>query len=122
PLGQMILALPMVVTGNVPSKPIELNHWPPGISAPGERTPGEPPPSPLRAKYERTIRKGVLYGNRWSPPALLTLIALWKSALFVPVIAVIFQWCRAIYGSAAAWLTTTMILVDPTFAAHIPII
>ena len=121
PLGQMIMALPMAITGSIPSRPINRSHWPPGVSVPGERAPGEPPASPQRAEYERTIRTGVLYGHDWSPQALLLLIALWKSALFVPVMGVLFQWCRAVYGTRAAWLTQALLLCDPTLAAHIPI-
>jgi len=122
PLGQVILALPMAVTGNVPSKPIHMEHWPPGLSAPGQREPGDPPVTPQRAEYERMTRRGVLYGHAWSPQALLQLIAVWKALLFVPCMVVIFQWTRAIFGMAAAWLTQAMILVEPNFAAHIPVV
>jgi hypothetical protein len=121
PLGQMILALPMVITGNIPSRPINLAHWPAGATVPGQRPRGEPTVSPERARFERTIRTNVLYGNAWSPQALIQLIAIWKALLFVPCMLVIFQWCRAIYGLGAAWLAQALLLVDPTLAAHIPI-
>ncbi|MEO6437486.1 MAG: hypothetical protein ABIP55_17210 [Tepidisphaeraceae bacterium] len=121
PLGQMILALPMAITGNIPSRPIDKAHWPAGAGVPGERPAGETQPTPQRAEYERTIRTGALYGNAWSPQSLLTLIAVWKAALFVPCMLVIFQWCRAVYGVWPAWLTQSLILFDPTFTAHIPI-
>jgi hypothetical protein len=121
PLGQMILALPMIATGSIPAHAIDIAHWPPGMSMPGERAPGDPPASPERARFERSIRKGVLYGHAWSPDALNQLIAVWKALLFVPVMALVFQWCRAIYGAGAAWLTQAMMLADPTIAAHVPI-
>ena len=122
PLGQVILALPMAVTGNVPSKPIHMENWPAGLSAPGQRQPGDPPPTPQRAEYERMTRRGVLYGHAWSPQALLRLIAVWKALLFVPCMLVVFQWTRAVFGLGAAWLAQAMILVEPTFAAHIPVV
>ncbi|MEA2708298.1 MAG: hypothetical protein QOF78_899 [Phycisphaerales bacterium] len=122
PLGQVILALPLAVTGNMPSKPINMANWPPGLSAAAQREPGDPPPTPQRAEFERTTRRGILYGNAWSPQALLQLIAVWKAVLFVPVMIVIFQWSRAIFGLAAAWLTQVMILADPNLAAHIPVV
>ena len=121
PLGQMILALPMIATGSIPAHPIDVAHWPPGMSMPGERAAGEPPASAERAAFERSVRKGVLYGHAWSPQALNQLIAVWKALLFVPAMALVFQWCRAIYGSRAAWLTQAMMLADPTIAAHVPI-
>src|SRR6476619_7130871 len=31
PLGQELLALPLLVTGNLPSKPIHLQNWPAGL-------------------------------------------------------------------------------------------
>src|SRR5207248_3525875 len=100
-----------------PSRPIHLENWPAGTAVAGS----EPSLSPQRAEYERMIRRGVLYGNAWSAPALLTLIAIWKAILFVPVMVLIFQWCRAVYGLGAAWVTQPLILFDPTFAAHLPI-
>ena len=121
PLGQMILSLPLVVTGNVPGKPIHRAHWPAGVSVPGEASPGEAPLSPQRAQFARTVRRGVLYGNAWSPEALMQLIAVWKAVLFVPFMAVVFQWSRAIYGLRGAWLSQGLILADPTIAANVPV-
>src|SRR5215207_1748184 len=117
PLGQMILAFPLAVTGNVPSKPIHVENWPRTVSVPGETA-----PTTQRAELERTLRRGILYGNAWSPQALLRLLAVWKSLLFVPALVVIFQWSRGIYGLASAWLTQALILIDPNIAAHVPAI
>ena len=62
-----------------------------------------------------------LYGHRLSPETLLMLVALWKSALFLPLVAVVFLWTRELYGVAAAWVAIAALLIEPTFAAHTPI-
>jgi hypothetical protein len=66
-------------------------------------------------------REVTLYGHRLSPETLLNLIAIWKSLLFLPLIAVVFLWARELYGIAAAWLAAGLFLIEPTFAAHIPV-
>jgi hypothetical protein len=48
-------------------------------------------------------------------------IALWNSLIFVGFLAVVFTWCRTIFGSWPAWLAVSLFLVEPNFAAHIPI-
>lgn len=116
PLGQMLMALTMVITGQTPEKPINDATWPAGAIKPGEDV------DPARAEWFRTVRKASLYGNRWSARTILMVIAAWKSLLFVPAIAVTFQWCRAIYGLRSALVASAMVLVDPTFAAHVPIL
>ena len=55
------------------------------------------------------------------PESLLLMVALWRSLLFLPVLMVAFLWCRRLYGVRAAWLVLAMLLVEPTFAAHIPL-
>ncbi len=47
--------------------------------------------------------------------------AVWNSILFLPLVAVIFVWCRRLYGPQAAWLATAMVAIEPNFAAHIPL-
>ena len=69
---------------------------------------------------DRAIDTGI-YGHHLAPETLLLLVAIWKSALFVPMIAVAFVWTRELYGLAAAWLATAMLLIEPTFAAHVPL-
>lgn len=116
PLGQMILSIPMLLTGSTAASPIDVRRWPTGISIPGDDA-----PTPERAAVARKLRRGLLYGHAWSPEALLQLLAFWKTLLFVPAMGVIFQWCRAVYGLRAAWLTQALLLFDPNIAAHMPI-
>jgi hypothetical protein len=47
--------------------------------------------------------------------------AVWKVLLFLPAIALVFQWVRSIYSTASAWLAVAMILSEPTIAAHLPL-
>ncbi|HEX8521993.1 MAG TPA: glycosyltransferase family 39 protein [Tepidisphaeraceae bacterium] len=122
PLGQMLISLPMIVTGCLPGEPIHLQNWPNGVRVPGETMEGEPPLAPERARYERLVRMDVLYGNRLSPEAILLLIAVWKSILFIPAAGVLFHWCRSLYGLGAAWLSLSLLLIDPNFAAHVPVL
>jgi hypothetical protein len=65
--------------------------------------------------------------ERWSrpftarPEALTMLTAAWKALLFLPMVGVAFQWCRRLYGLRSAWLAAALLVVEPNFAAHIPI-
>ncbi|HEX3448496.1 MAG TPA: hypothetical protein VHS97_09600 [Isosphaeraceae bacterium] len=47
--------------------------------------------------------------------------ALWNSLLFVGFLGVVFTWCRAVYGMWPAWLAVALFLIEPNFAAHVPI-
>ena len=47
--------------------------------------------------------------------------ALWNSALFVVFLAVVFSWCRSVYGAWPAWFAVALFVFEPNFAAHIPI-
>lgn len=122
PLGQVLMALPMVLTGNTPDKPISPATWASGVPVPGGAAAGEAPLSPKRAKLARTIRRPVMYGNAMRPETILLVVGLWKSLLFVPAVIIAFQWCRAVYGTASGWLASALLLFDPTIAAHVPII
>ena len=62
-----------------------------------------------------------LYGYRFSADWILMFIGMWKVALFLPCVAVVFHWMRRIYGVRGAWLTLALLLVDPTIAAHVPL-
>ncbi len=62
-----------------------------------------------------------LWGHRWSADAILNTIGVWKSILFLPMIGVAFTWCRQLYGIRGAWLAVGLLLVEPNFAAHIPL-
>jgi Dolichyl-phosphate-mannose-protein mannosyltransferase len=48
-------------------------------------------------------------------------IALWNSILFVGFLGVVFGWCRQIYGPRSGFVAVALFLVDPNFAAHVPI-
>jgi Dolichyl-phosphate-mannose-protein mannosyltransferase len=63
--------------------------------------------------------KSALWGYRLSADMILMLIAMWKVALFLPSVAVIFVWVRKVYGVRAAWLALALLLVEPTLAAHV---
>lgn len=61
----------------------------------------------------------VLYGQPYAPEAGLRAVALWKAALFVPFVGVVFWWVRRLYGAASAWLAVALLLVEPTIAGHV---
>src|SRR5262245_61953159 len=64
---------------------------------------------------------GTIYDHSSPPERTLLLVALWRSLLFLPVIGIAFVWCRRLYGVASGWLAVALLLVEPTFAAHIPL-
>jgi hypothetical protein len=72
-------------------------------------------------EIEPGSREVTLYGHRLSPETLLNLIGLWKSLLCLPLIAVAFLWIRELYGLRSAWLAVALLLIEPTFAAHVPL-
>jgi hypothetical protein len=45
----------------------------------------------------------------------------WNVLLFLPAVAIVFQWVRAIYSTGSAWLAVGMILAEPTIAADLPL-
>jgi len=59
--------------------------------------------------------------NTMLPDETLVQVAVFKSLLFVPAVVLVFWWAAEIYGAAAGWLAAGMLLIDPTFAANIPI-
>ncbi len=122
PLGQMLLALPMLATHCMPGDPIDPAHWPKQILIPGQTAPGERTLSERRQRYGRLTRIDVLYGNWLSPQTLLLIVGLWKTILFIPAAVLLFRWCQMIYGAHAGWLSLALLLVDPNFAGHIPVL
>ena len=62
-----------------------------------------------------------LYTHRFGPDFLLGLLAAWKTLLFLPLVGVVFAWCRATYGLRSAWLSAALLAVEPNIAAHLPI-
>jgi hypothetical protein len=99
PLGQMVLAAPMVVTGCIPPRPEDV---PPGEA-------GGPAPPYV----------AVLYGHRLAPETISLVVALWKAVLFLPFGGLVFHWCRRLYGTAGGWLGLALVLTDPTVAGHL---
>jgi hypothetical protein len=47
--------------------------------------------------------------------------AFWNSALFVGFLGVVFAWCRRVYGWQSGALAVALFVVEPNFAAHLPI-
>jgi hypothetical protein len=76
---------------------------------------------PLALTNSRPGWSGGLYDHSLRPESLLLMVALWRSLLFLPVLMVAFAWCRRLYGVRAAWPVLAILLVEPTFAAHIPL-
>ena len=62
-----------------------------------------------------------IWGHQRSPEALMNLIAIWKTILFLPMVVVAFLWVRELYGRRAGWVAVAVLLIEPTFAAHIPL-
>ncbi len=64
-------------------------------------------------------------GQEWEserdPERNLLLTHLWMSLLFLPAAGVAFVWGRSLYGARAGWLALLLLLVEPTFAAHVPL-
>jgi hypothetical protein len=56
-----------------------------------------------------------------SADSLAMLTAAWKALLFLPMVGVAFQWCRRLYGLRSAWLAAALLVIEPNFAAHVPI-
>jgi hypothetical protein len=70
---------------------------------------------------ENPVQGSEIHGRTVSPEAVLKIIAAWKALLFLPLAMVVFAWCRILYGQRGAWLAWAMLLVEPNFAAHIPV-
>jgi hypothetical protein len=69
----------------------------------------------------RPLDDDQIYNQPGRPERLSARCAVWNSILFLPLVGVLFVWCRRLYGQPAAWLTTAMLAVEPNFAAHIPL-
>jgi hypothetical protein len=106
PLGEGLIALPMIVTGCIAERP----------EARRARMSTAPAPAPSRVAPPYVA---VLYDQPLRPETILLLVAIWKAVLFVPGAALIFHWCRRVYGSRSAWLALALVLAEPTIAGHI---
>ena len=60
-----------------------------------------------------------IYDESGRPERLAVRCAAWNSLLFLPLVAVLFVWCRRLYGLRAAWLTAALLAIEPNFAAHL---
>lgn len=65
------------------------------------------------------IEGTAIYGQACSPETAMRAVAIWKGVLFLPLIAVVFIWCRNLYGLASAWLATVLLVIEPTIAGHL---
>ena len=86
PLGQVLTSLPMVAMGCLPPR---AEHY----QAPPHDPPGAAPPY-----------RAPLYGQKFAPETLRTVLVAWKVLLFLPLAALVFHWCRLIYGIRGGWL------------------
>jgi hypothetical protein len=96
PLGEALLAIPAWLNGVRMSNPIYASAWSRDV--------------PPLAKYCYVM-----------PDSIRIQTAIWKSILFLPAIAVIFEWVRRVYSAGSAWLAVAMLLIEPTLAAHLPL-
>jgi hypothetical protein len=62
-----------------------------------------------------------IWNQRWKPDTILNAIGAWKTFLFLPMLGVVFVWIRSVYGLKSAWLTTALLLIEPTITAHTPL-
>ncbi len=62
-----------------------------------------------------------LYDSPGRAETIAVRTALWNSTLFLAFLGVVFAWCRRVYGWHSACLAVALFLVDPNFAAHVPI-
>jgi hypothetical protein len=88
PLGEGIVALPMLVTNLMEG---------------------------------RKLADDRLYDLSRRAETIAIRIALWNSILFVCFLGVVFHWSRGVYGPRPAWFAVALFVVDPNFAAHVPI-
>lgn len=96
PLGEAIVAIPAWLNGI---------HMPDPLRGRGPFGDAPPPPADCFML----------------PESIRIETAIWQSMLFLPVLAVIFQWVRSIYSVRSAWLALAMVLSEPTLAAHLPL-
>jgi len=47
------------------------------------------------------------------------IVAIWKSIIFAPLVAIVFCWLRGLYGVGAGWFCAALIVFDPNVTAHL---
>ena len=114
PLGQAMDALPMVLGGNTMAEAIHAENMPGhGLHLTAKANAAQ--------QFAMAARRDVLFGHAISPDALLMRIAIFKAFLFIPLVGLIFYWSRWLYGLHAGFVAISLLLIDPTLAAHIPV-
>ena len=108
-------------TGRLAESPLALNDPPFGAAVtalPVRIMTG--PLGPL-ADQQRLHADRVLDGDPVAVDTILRVVAVWRSLLFAPVVALAFAWAGRVYGTTSAWLAAGLLLAEPTFAAHVPL-
>jgi hypothetical protein len=62
-----------------------------------------------------------LYDSPGRAETIAVRTALWNSGLFVGFLSTVFAWCRRLYGWRSAGFVAASFVVEPNFAAHVPI-
>jgi len=55
----------------------------------------------------------------YSPETALMMVAVWKAIVFLPLVAVVFIWCRKLYGVSSGVLAVILLVIEPTIAGHL---
>jgi hypothetical protein len=69
----------------------------------------------------RRLADDQLYDAPGRAETIAVRTAIWNSLLFVAFVGVVFTWCRSVFGTWPAWMAVALFLVEPNFAAHVPI-
>jgi len=69
----------------------------------------------------RALADDQLYDTPQRAETIAVRTALWNSFLFLGFLGVVFTWCQGVYGTWPAWLAVALFVIEPNFAAHIPI-
>ncbi len=112
PLGQALMALPMLAAGCVPESPDRYHARLAALAV----------TDPAAAEARRGLDPpytAVLYDQPLRPETISLLVAVWKAILFLPGAMLVFHWCRRLYGLRSAWLGLALVLVEPTVAGHV---
>jgi hypothetical protein len=102
-------------TGTIAAKDLVLNDPPLGGALVSV-------PVLLTNLYEgRDPADARLYDAPGRAETILVRCAVWCSVLFLPLAAVVFLWCRRLYGPKAAWFACGLLALEPNFAAHLSV-
>ena len=62
--------------------------------------------------------QSAIWGNRFSADTILTVVGMWKTLLFLPMVGLAFVWLRRVHGLAAGWAAAILMIIEPTIAGH----